>query len=130
MKLCICRLFVIAAFVSCFLGSAQTLAQKAYITQPDLDTVSVIATATNMVTATIVVGIVPAGVAVTPDGQQGLCRERRYRRRAAIRRNGIYEGTFNGNVTVSAGQDCIFLRGKITGNVNVAGGNFALNRAT
>src|SRR5262249_42368485 len=44
--------------------------------------------------------------------------------------NGIYDNTFKGNLTVSAGQDCIFLNGKITGNVNVLGGNFALNRAT
>jgi hypothetical protein len=41
--------------------------------------------------------------------------------------NGIYNGTFKGNLTVSAGQDCIFLTGQITGNVNVVGGNFALN---
>jgi hypothetical protein len=44
--------------------------------------------------------------------------------------NGIYDGTFNGNLTVSADQDCVFLNGRITGNVNVVGGNFALNGAT
>ena len=44
--------------------------------------------------------------------------------------NGIYDGNFNGSVTVSAGQDCIFLNGgRITGNVTMVGGNFALNGA-
>ena len=39
--------------------------------------VSVIATATNTVTATIPVGTYPLGVAVTPRRQQGLCHEQR-----------------------------------------------------
>ena len=44
--------------------------------------------------------------------------------------NGVYDGTFNGNMTVSAGQDCAFLNGgRIAGNVNVVGGNFVLNGA-
>jgi YVTN family beta-propeller protein len=62
-KLRICRLLAIAAFVSCFLASAQTLAQNTYITNFD-NTVSVISTATNTVTATIPVGSTPFGVAV------------------------------------------------------------------
>jgi YVTN family beta-propeller protein len=65
MKLRICRPLAIAAFVSCFLASAQTFAQNAYITNFIDDTVSVISTATNTVTATIPVGGFPLGVAVT-----------------------------------------------------------------
>ena len=40
--------------------------------------------------------------------------------------NGTYNGTFNGDVTVSAGQNCIFLAGGINGNVRVHGGGLAL----
>jgi hypothetical protein len=40
--------------------------------------------------------------------------------------NGVYGGTFNGDVTVSPGQNCIFLSGKITGNVQQSGGNLVL----
>ena len=44
--------------------------------------------------------------------------------------NGMYDGTFNGNVTVSAGQDCRFINGgQITGNVTVVGGSFVANGA-
>jgi len=41
--------------------------------------------------------------------------------------NGVYSGIFNGNVTVSAGQNCEFVNGSITGNVQVRGGNLALS---
>jgi YVTN family beta-propeller protein len=59
----------IAAFVvACLLGNGQTLAQNAYITNVLDNTVSVIATATNTLTATIPVGVNPLGVVVTPDG--------------------------------------------------------------
>src|SRR5215469_15735130 len=68
MKLPICGLPAIAAFVSYFLASAHTLAQNAYITNYGDDTVSVIATTTNTVTATVPVGAFPFGVAVTRDG--------------------------------------------------------------
>ena|ERR1700730_7177537 len=68
MKLRICGLLAIAAFVSCLLGSGQSLAQNAYITNLGSNTVSVIDTATNKVTATIPVGFSPYGVAVSPDG--------------------------------------------------------------
>ena len=68
MKLRLCRLLAIAAFVSCFLGSVQTLAQNVYITNDGSGNVSVIDTATNTVTATIAVGVNPFGLAVTPDG--------------------------------------------------------------
>jgi YVTN family beta-propeller protein len=46
------------------------LAQNAYITNVLSNTVSVIATAANTVTATITVGVNPVGVAVTPDGSK------------------------------------------------------------
>jgi YVTN family beta-propeller protein len=61
-----------AAFVvGCLLGSAQTLAQNAYITNGGDNTVSVISTATNTVIGSpISVGRQPAGVAVTPDGSK------------------------------------------------------------
>jgi YVTN family beta-propeller protein len=69
MKLRICGLP--AAFVSCLLASAQTLAQNAYITNAGSDTVSVINTAKrNRVIATIRVGDHPYGVAVSPDGRR------------------------------------------------------------
>jgi YVTN family beta-propeller protein len=67
MKFCICRLLAVAAFASCCLAGAQTLAQNAYITS-FAGTVSVIATATNTVIATIPVGSSPFGAAVAPDG--------------------------------------------------------------
>jgi YVTN family beta-propeller protein len=71
MKLHLCRLLAIAAFVSCFLASAQTLAQNAYITNLLDNSVSVISTATNTVTATIPVGSAPFG---DPGRQQSLRR--------------------------------------------------------
>ena len=51
------------------LGTAATEAQtRAYVTNSQDNTVSVIDTATNTVVATIPVGAVPVGVAITPDG--------------------------------------------------------------
>ena len=43
--------------------------------------------------------------------------------------NGNYTGTFNGSITVSAGQNCAFYFGGVTGNVSVIGGNFAATGA-
>ncbi|MGH7815631.1 MAG: hypothetical protein ACREQI_16715 [Candidatus Binataceae bacterium] len=40
--------------------------------------------------------------------------------------NGAFTGTFNGNITVSEGQNCTFANGTITGNVMVKGGTLAL----
>jgi len=40
--------------------------------------------------------------------------------------NGVYDGTFQGNLTVSAGQDCVFVGGAIDGNVTLDGGNLSL----
>ena len=67
MKLCVCGLLAIAAFIFCFLASAQALAQNAYVTNNGSNNVSVIDT--NAVPATIPVGSNPYGVAVTPDGR-------------------------------------------------------------
>lgn len=39
--------------------------------------------------------------------------------------NGNYTGTFNGSITVSAGQNCAFYFGGVTGSVSVLGGSFA-----
>jgi hypothetical protein len=44
--------------------------------------------------------------------------------------NGAYNSTFNGNVTISSGQTCIFVSGGITGNVTVNGGSLTLSNAT
>jgi len=40
--------------------------------------------------------------------------------------NGAYNGTFNGNLIVSAGQNCVFVNGGVTGNVQQSGGNVTL----
>src|SRR6516162_4857741 len=50
------------------LGTTETLAQNAYITNNDSNSVSVINTATNTVIATIAIGYGPLGVSVSPDG--------------------------------------------------------------
>jgi MBG domain (YGX type) len=44
--------------------------------------------------------------------------------------NGAYNGTFNGNLTVSAGQTCIFVAGEVTGNIQQNGGNVLLTGVT
>jgi YVTN family beta-propeller protein len=96
---------------------------KVFVANFYSSTVSVIGTATNTVTATVPVGngTVAFGVFIQPPLPQSaptsgsLC-------------NGVYDGTFNGNITVSAGQNCAFLNGgQITGNVTMTGGNFVLN---
>jgi hypothetical protein len=43
--------------------------------------------------------------------------------------NGAYNGTFNGNLTVSAGQNCVFVGGGITGNLQQNGGSLTLIKA-
>ena len=64
MKPRICLLLAIAAFVSCFFGSAQTLAQNAYVTNfTTPGTVSVIDTVTNMVTPFITVVLLSVATA-------------------------------------------------------------------
>ena len=44
--------------------------------------------------------------------------------------NGVYIGTFSGNITVSNGQNCIFEKGGATGNITETGGNLALSNST
>jgi YVTN family beta-propeller protein len=78
MKLRLCRLLEIAAFVSCVLGNAQSLARNAYITNDGSGNVSAIDTATNKVTAAIPVGANPFGVAVIPDGSTVYVANARY----------------------------------------------------
>src|SRR5258708_6430333 len=60
----------LALTLACLLAPASTRAQNAYITNQGSNTVSVIDTATNAVSATIPVGINPIGVAVNPDGSK------------------------------------------------------------
>jgi YVTN family beta-propeller protein len=61
-------LLVWAAGSAGVLGSTETLAQNAYITNADSNNVSVINIATNTVVATIPIGYGPFGVSVSPDG--------------------------------------------------------------
>jgi YVTN family beta-propeller protein len=57
------------AFIAiCLLGGAQSLAQNAYVTSDN--SVSVVDTTTNTVTATIPVDYDPTGIVVTPDGSK------------------------------------------------------------
>jgi YVTN family beta-propeller protein len=81
---------------------------KVYVANFFSNTVSVIATSSNTVIATIPVGSEPSAFGVfipilVPQTAPV----------AGNRCNGIYNGTFSGNLSVSAGQDCIFLNGKI-----------------
>jgi YVTN family beta-propeller protein len=61
---------LLATAVGIVLGSAQSLAQNAYITNATSNNVSVINTVTDKVTATIPVGSFPFGVAVARDGRR------------------------------------------------------------
>src|SRR5215472_14157861 len=60
----------LALTLACLLAPASTRAQNAYITNQSSNTVSVIDTATNTVSATIPTGLTPFGVAVRPDGSK------------------------------------------------------------
>jgi polyvinyl alcohol dehydrogenase (cytochrome) len=40
--------------------------------------------------------------------------------------NGVYSGTYSGNLTITAGQSCTFTGGGVTGNVTLSGGTLAL----
>ena len=44
--------------------------------------------------------------------------------------NGAYNGTFNGDITISAGQSCVFVYGGATGNATENGGSLTLMSAT
>src|SRR5271170_2085904 len=69
-KGCRMKKLTFALSLACLFAPASTCAQNAYITNVGDNTVSVINTATNTVSATIVVGTTPVGVAVTPDGNK------------------------------------------------------------
>ena len=73
MKLCICGVLAITAFaVSCLLDSTQSLAQNAYITNSSSNSLSMIDTEKNKVSATIVGAFFsPYGVTVSPDSRDG-----------------------------------------------------------
>jgi YVTN family beta-propeller protein len=60
----------LALTLACLLAPALARAQNAYITNQSSNTVSVIDTVTNTVSATIPVGLTPFGVAVSPDGSK------------------------------------------------------------
>lgn len=44
--------------------------------------------------------------------------------------NGIYSGTFKGNLTVTAGQNCLLVAGGVTGNITLRGGALTLSNVT
>jgi hypothetical protein len=44
--------------------------------------------------------------------------------------NGVYNGTFKGNLVVTSGQTCIFVGGAVTGSVTELGGKLALSNAS
>jgi dienelactone hydrolase len=44
--------------------------------------------------------------------------------------NGLFNGVFQGNITLSSGQNCVFLSGGITGNLAANGGTAVLSGAT
>ena len=44
--------------------------------------------------------------------------------------NGVYTGTFKGNISVGAGQTCVFVGGGVTGSVTETGGQVILNGTT
>jgi hypothetical protein len=48
---------------------------------------------------------------------------------AAGKCNGVYDGTFKGNLTVSSGQTCTFVGGGVTGNITENGGKLVLTGA-
>ncbi|MGB8899828.1 MAG: cytochrome D1 domain-containing protein, partial [Methylocella sp.] len=62
-------LFAVLAMGLGLLASPAEAAPFAYVTNSNSSTVSVIDTASNIVVATVAVGLFPYGVAVTPDGK-------------------------------------------------------------
>lgn len=87
-----------------------------YVPNSSANTVSVISTASNTVTGSVAVGNFPLALAFLPHASVPS---------SGKTCNGIYNGTFNGNITVSAGQNCRFVSGGVTGDVLMTGGNFA-----
>ena len=69
-KRCGVNKLAFALSLACLFAPALACAQNAYITNAGDNTVSVIATATNTVVATIPVGALPLGIAITPEGSR------------------------------------------------------------
>lgn len=91
----------------------------AYVADSYLGTVNnvyVIDTATNSVINTIPMPGSSRGIAFPPPASVPY---------SGTTCNGTYTGTFKGNINVSAGQNCSFVRGGVTGNIVVTGGNFS-----
>ena len=102
---------IVGGSVAIFSGSAMTLASavkgsttnpygvaatpdgsQVWVTESGTNTVSVIPTSTNQITSTVVVGIYPHGIAITPDGPRRLRRQHR----AQHRSRGIPDGLGGG----------------------------------
>jgi hypothetical protein len=49
---------------------------------------------------------------------------------AGTKCNGVYSGTFKGNLVVTSGQTCIFVGGGVSGSVTELGGKLALSNAS
>ena len=72
MNLRICRLLSITAFVSCFVASAQTLAQNAYITNSASGRLAIVDTQKDEIFSNPFIGEGGLGMAVSPDGSRAF----------------------------------------------------------
>jgi YVTN family beta-propeller protein len=93
---------------------------RAYVTNLGSNNVSVIDTASNTVAASVSVGARPYsyGFFIQPAPLAGPLS-------SGDKCNGTFTGTFKGDITVTAGQTCTFVRScEIAGNVTIRGGNF------
>jgi hypothetical protein len=84
------------------------------VVQPSLTLFGAVETGS---TQTYAIPIDVTGVSVTPTPSSGTAC------------NGVYNGTFDGDITVSSGQTCAFIGGGITGKVRVTGGSLSLSNA-
>jgi YVTN family beta-propeller protein len=94
--------------------------RRAYVTNLGSNNVSVIDTASNTVSGSISVGNRPYsyGFFIQPAASAGTLS-------SGNTCNGTFTGTFNGDITVTAGQNCSFVGScEIAGNVTVKGGSF------
>ena len=79
MNLRICRLLSITAFVSCFVASAQTLAQNAYITNSASGRLAIVDTQKDEIFSNPFIGEGGLGMAVSPDGSRAFIGYRNFR---------------------------------------------------
>ena len=105
---------------------------KVYVVNSGKNNVAVIDTATNEVLPTIPVGKMPDGFGlfIAPKSKaRGVTMQSAPP--ASDPCSGPFDGTINGDLTVSAGRHCRIINGgQVTGNVTVAaGGNFVLSGA-